>query len=193
MKKIWSPIIFFIFIISFSIQAQTEVKFNALTTAFLIPNVGVEIQMTDRSSVQLDVLGSFWDSIGGSPLQVTQIFPEYRRYFKPNMRGFFVGGHIGFGMFTLRKYGKIKYSYQSGRNTYFGLTVGYKTDIGKNWALEFFLGGGSQQAHYRGYNSEGERVDTQDELATRPFNLSGEFIPYRGGIMLVYRIPQRKR
>ncbi|SEB54510.1 Protein of unknown function [Tenacibaculum sp. MAR_2009_124] len=193
MKKILSPALFLLFLISSSIHAQTEVKFNALTTAFLIPNVGVEIQLGERSSVQLDVLASFWDSIDGSPLHITQIFPEYRRYFKPNMRGFFIGGHIGVGMFTLRKYGKIKYSYQSGRNTYFGITVGYKTDISKNWALEFFVGGGSQQAHYRGYDSNGQRVDTQDELATRPFNLSGELIPYRGGIMFVYRIPSRRK
>ena len=180
----------FIVVLSFSVKAQTEVKLNILSTAALIPNFGIEIQLGDRSSFQLDVLASFWDSFNGSPLHVNQIFPEFRHYFKPNMLGFFIGGHIGFGMFTLSKYGYPSNIHQSGRNTYYGLTIGYKTHLNEDWSLEFFIGGGSQQAHYRGYNNDlGQRVDETEDFTKRPFNLSGELIPYRGGIMFVYRIP----
>ena len=189
MKKIRVLIFLFLLLKVHSINAQMGFKFNALTGVFLIPNVGLEVQLTEKSSAQLDVLASLWNSFDGSPLHITQIFPEYRRYFKSNMKGFFIGGHIGVGMFTLKKYGKAKYTYQSGRNTYFGFTVGYKLDIGKNWGLEFFVSGGSQQANYRGYDSNGQRIDNKGEIKPRPFNLSGELIPYRGGIMVVYRIP----
>ena len=190
MKKNSFFIILFIYALSTSVAAQTEAKLNIVTTAALIPNFGFEIQLGNRSSFQLDVLASFWDSINGSPLHVTQIFPEYRRYFKPNMLGFFIGGHIGFGMFTLSKYGYPNNIHQSGRNTYYGFTIGYKKHLNENWSLEFFIGGGSQQAHYRGYNNDiGQRVDEKENFTKRPFNLSGELIPYRGGIMIVYRIP----
>lgn len=194
MKKIIYSLIFFCIVTIKSINAQTEFKFNVLTTAFLIPNAGFEIQLTEKSSFQFDALASFWDSVNGSPLQVIQVFPEYRRYFKQNMRGFFVGAHVGVGMFTLSKYGYSNNIHQSGRNTYYGITLGYKMNIGKNWALEVFVGGGSQQAHYRAYNHDtGERVDNLNGLDKRPFNASGELIPYRGGVMFVYRIPSRQK
>ncbi len=169
--------------------AQTEVKFNTATALLLIPNAGVEFQLGARGSFQLDGLVSFWDSFDGKPLHIVQIFPEYRRYSKPNMRGWFVGIHMGFGMFTLTKYGYPDHAYQSGRNTYYGLSIGYKKSLGENWAIEAFLGGGNQHAHYRGYDSNTRtRVDIKPD-ENRMFNLSGEWIPYRGGFMIVYKIP----
>jgi hypothetical protein len=50
--------------------------------------------------------------------------------------------------------------------------------------LEFFLGGGSHQGFYKGYYlSTGERYDSAEG-----YNKSGEWIPYRGGVMVSYRI-----
>ncbi len=192
MLKSVPPIFILLLFISTTTLSQTEIKFNALTSAILIPNAGIEFQLGEKSSFQFDVLASFWDSFDGYPLHVTQIFPEYRQYFKPNMRGFFVGAHIGVGMFTLSKFGYQNHIHQSGRNTYYGLTIGYKTDISKHWAMEFFVGGGSTQANYRSYNfNTGERED--DKTNQRWFNKSGELIPYRGGIMLVYKLGSRSR
>ncbi|PQJ21229.1 DUF3575 domain-containing protein [Tenacibaculum sp. SG-28] len=187
MKKV---IPLFVLFLSTALFSQTEIKLNAVTLPALIPNIGIELQIGDKSSFQLDVLGSFWDSIDGSPFHVVQVFPEYRHYFKPNMRGFFIGGHVGFGMFTLTKYGYPNTIYQSGQNIYLGATIGYKIELSDRWALEVFLGGGSSQARYRAYdNVTGERVDVTPEDNNRPFNKSGEWIPYRGGIMLVYKLP----
>ena len=161
-------------------QAQTELKFNAASSLLLIPNVGIEVKLKEHVTLQLDVLGSFWNSFAGKPLHITQIFNEVRYYSKSNMRGYYIGGHVGFGMFTLQKWGKSEGSYQSGRNYYIGVTVGYKKTLNKNWALEFFLGGGTSQAYYRGYDASGTTKDRNF------FNKSGESLPYRGGVMLVY-------
>ena len=84
-------------------SAQVELKVNLPLAAVLIPNVGVEFQVGKKTSLQLDVLGSFWDSIDGDPLQITQTFLEFRYYQNNNTSGWFVGGHLGFGMFTLQK------------------------------------------------------------------------------------------
>lgn len=54
-------------------SAQVELKANLPLAAVLIPNVGVEFQVGKKTSLQLDVLGSFWDSIDGDPLQITQL------------------------------------------------------------------------------------------------------------------------
>ena len=189
--------------IAMPLHAQTEVKFNMATAALLIPNVGIEIPISNHSSVQLDVLGSFWDSFNGDPLQIIQVFPEYRYYLKPERSGLFVGGHVGFGMFTMQKPGYLvlydKYtvgspynkkqadgSYESGRVTFYGLTLGYKHWLNDRWGLELFVGGGLSQSNYKGY-SRLERIDVGEENY-RDFNGSGEVLLYRGGLMLVYKL-----
>lgn len=188
---------------SYSLSAQTEVKFNMASAVLAIPNFGVEIGVTDHASIQLDVLGSFWDSFNGEPLQIVQVFPEFRYYLKPNREGPFIGGHVGFGMFTMQKPGFLviydKYTvgapynkkqtngaFESGRVTFYGITLGYKKRFNPRWGIEIFVGGGLSQSNYKGYNSL-ERVDV-DEENYRNFNGSGEVLLYRGGVMLVYAL-----
>lgn len=202
-KHTISIVIAIVFAIALPTHAQTEVKFNMATATLLIPNVGIEIPITNHSSVQLDVLGAFWDSFNGEPLQIVQVFPEYRYYLKPERSGLFVGGHIGFGMFTMQKPGFLvlydKYtpnspynlkhedgSFQSGRATFYGLTLGYKHRLNERWGLELFVGGGLSQTNYKGFNRL-DRVDV-DEDNYRDFNGSGEVLLYRGGLMLVYKL-----
>jgi hypothetical protein len=175
-------------------QAQTEVKFNLASAALLIPNVGVEIPLSNHSSAQLDVLASFWDSFNDDPLQIIQVFPEYRYYFKPNRSGLFLGAHVGFGMFTMKKPVFLVINqdpstypggtYQSGRVTFYGTTLGFKKKFNDRWGLELFVGGGLSQSNYKGY-SQGVRNDVTEENY-RDFNGSGEVLLYRGGLMLVY-------
>ncbi len=187
----------FIFMISFYAHSQTELKFNTVTALILVPNIGIEVGLTNHFSFQLDVTASFWDSFDGAPLQMTQIFPEFRYYPKGNMNGFYAGGHAGFGMFTLTKSrfpqfiekgNYTKDEQMSGRNTYYGITLGYKKQMNHKWGYEIFLGGGTSQANYRGYSYINKtRYDIPfDEV--RNFNKSGEWLPYRGGIMIFYRM-----
>ena len=152
------------------------------------PNLGIETRISRKSSVQLDVLGSFWNSFLEKPLHIVQVFPEYRYYPKGKFEKFYLGTHIGFGMFTISKYGKSSDSYQSGRNTYYGITVGYKKKLNSNFKIDFFIGGGSSQATYRGYSKITRRRTDIKESESRNFNGSGEWLPYRGGIMLVYSL-----
>jgi hypothetical protein len=177
-----------ILFVATDLRAQTELKFNAASALILIPNVGIEVPITEHFSFQLDLSGSFWDSFDGKPLQFTQAFGEVRYYGKNDTSGFFFGGHVGFGMFTLTKYGYDEDVYQSGRNYYIGASIGYKKRLSDRWALELFVGGGTSQATYRAYSQETRmRIDIPlDE--DRNFNKSGEWIPYRGGLMLVYSL-----
>ena len=84
---------------------QLEAKANVLTSLGLIPNVGLEIQTGEKNSLQLDVLASFWNKLNNSktPLHINQTFLEYRFYKKNDLSGFFIGPHLGYGMFTLKK------------------------------------------------------------------------------------------
>lgn len=184
-----------IFLISYLTFSQSEVKFNLASSLILVPNIGIELPINEKISYQLDTTASFWDSVDGSPYQFVQIFNELRFYTNPSKRDFFIGPHIGYGMFTVRNpkfltdivdtaY-KEEGSYQSGRNTYYGLTVGKKFKL-KNprYGLELFLGFGSSQSNYKYYNGN-EARDFENDKA---FSKSGEELPYKGGLMLTYKL-----
>jgi hypothetical protein len=192
--------------------AQTEAKVNLATLPLLITNFGLEVPLGEKQSFQLDVLGSFWDEqplLDDTPFHINQAFLEYRWYQQSDIQNWFVGPHIGFGMFTLQKpefaiiydYWEEKEGaekrldipddeYQSGRVAFYGLTVGYKKRLKKDFALEFFVGAGLTQSWYKAYKGL-RRVDLDDpkETVYRPFNGSGEVVAYRGGLMLTYKIP----
>lgn len=195
------PNFYNIFFILFSVisYSQTELKFNLATAPFLIPNIGVEVKLSEKLGYQLDTSASFYDNIEGSPFHMTQIFNEFRFY--PNKNGkrtFFVGAHVGYGMYNLRlpkwiallsgSEFKAEGSYQSGRNAYYGITIGKKIPLkNKKFGLEIFVGGGSSQSNYKYYNKEEQR-EFFISTFRRKFNKSGEELPYRGGLMLTYKL-----
>ena len=191
----------FLLIFTF-VEAQTELKFNLASALILTPNIGIEVQLSEKFGYQLDTSATFFDNVEGSPFQTTQIFNELRYYPKlkegKNERSFFIGPHVGYGMFTLRipKFItsivdtelKEEGSYQSGRNAYYGITIGKKIPLkNKNFNLEIFIGGGSSQSNYKYYNKEGNRIYENPDLE-KDFNQSGEELVYKGGIMLTYKL-----
>ena len=194
----------FILSILFSTQfyAQTEIKINLASALILTPNIGIEVQLSEKFGYQLDTSATFFDNFEGSPFQTTQIFNELRYYPKlkegRNQRSFFIGPHVGYGMFTLKipKFIteivdtelKEEGSYQSGRNAYYGITIGKKIPLkSKKLNLELFLGGGTSQSNYKYYNKEGNRIYGNPDIE-KDFNQSGEELIYKGGVMLTYKL-----
>ena len=193
----------FLFLLIFTFgAAQTELKFNLASALILTPNIGIEVQLSEKFGYQLDTSATFFDNVEGSPFQTIQIFNELRYYPKlkegKNERSFFIGPHVGYGMFTLRipKFItsivdtelKEEGSYQSGRNAYYGITIGKKIPLKNNkFNLELFIGGGTSQSNYKYYNKEGNRVYENPDLE-KDFNQSGEELIYKGGVMLTYKL-----
>lgn len=179
-------------------KTKVEIKFNLVSALALVPNIGIEVELNENFGYQLDTSASFWDSIEGSPFHFVQIFNELRYYPKKFQKNVFLGTHVGYGMFSVRMPSFLTSiidtqtkpigSYQSGRNTYYGLTIGKKFKL-KNprLGLEIFIGGGSSQSNYKYYNSDGE-IGYDDPIAKRSFSLSGEEFVYRAGLMLVYKL-----
>ncbi len=196
-------LLFIVFGVSI-LSAQVEVKFNIASAALLVPNVGLEFQVGEKTSIQLDVSSVFKEEFKGNPLHFTQSFGEFRYYQKQHNLGWFVGGHIGFGMFMMQKqrigiiydkyndideYDDRENSYKSGRIWFYGITLGYKKALSNRWALEAFVGGGLSQSWYKSY-VDGIEIKDSD----RPFNGSGEVLAYRGGLMVIYKIfPYKKK
>ena len=70
----------FIILFSITLNSQTELKFNLASAAFLVPNIGIEVKLSESFGYQLDTSASFYDNIEGSPFHMTQIFNEIRFY-----------------------------------------------------------------------------------------------------------------
>ena len=178
---------------------KTELKFNLATVTLLVPNIGIEVKLSEKLGYQLDTSASFYNDIEGSPFHMTQIFNEFRFYPNKNQkRNFFIGAHVGYGMYNIRlprwvanlsgsEY-KEEGSYQYGRNAYYGITIGKKIPLkNEKFGLEVFIGGGSSQSNYKYYNKNEQRIFAITNYK-RKFNKSGEELPYRGGLMLTYKL-----
>jgi len=200
MFKKWVISIFLV--LSSILNAQTELKVNLASALLLVPNIGIEVKLSEALGYQLDTSASFYDNVEGSPFHTVQIFNELRYYPKlkegKNVRSFFIGPHVGYGMFTLKipKFItsivdtelKEEGSYQSGRNAYYGITIGKKIPLkNKKLGLELFIGGGSSQSNYKYYNKLGNRIYENPDIE-KDFNQSGEELIYKGGVMLIYKL-----
>jgi hypothetical protein len=172
-------------LVSIYAHSQTYIKVNAFTTLLTIPNVGIETSIGNKSTFQFDILASPWKSVNGKPRQFYTFIPEYRYHFHEKNNGFYIGGHIGATVFNFQKWNYINSNnYQKGFGYVVGATIGYQTKINDKFMLDCFLGAGSHQGFYKGYYlSTGERYDK-----AKDYNKSGELIPYRGGIMVSYRL-----
>lgn len=178
----------FLFIVNCCfLQAQTTVKANVISVLGF-PQIGVETTLGKKTTFQVDALASLWKSINGGPQEMYMLFPEVRYYPKKASEGFYFGLHVGASAFKIQKWSYINTDYyQKGHNLMYGGTVGYQIQINEAFSLDIFLGGGSQQGYYKGYLlSTGERYEN-----ARTFNKSGEWLPYRGGVMIVYKLNRK--
>ncbi len=166
-------------------NSQSYIKANALSALILIPNIGYETALSNHLSFQVDVNASFWKSINGHPYQFVTVIPEIRYHFKETFSGFYFGAHIGGAAYNLHKWNYKALNYrQEGYSYLLGGTIGYQRKISEKFMLEAFLGGGSQQGFYKGYIGDtGVRYET-----AKKFNKSGEWLPYRGGLMVCYKL-----
>lgn len=168
-----------------SANAQTYLKFNAPSTLLGIPQIAVETRLGKNITFQGDILGSYWESLNGAPFKTVMAFAEGRYHISGAYNGLYFGGHLGGAAFELQKWNYINTSkYQKGYSVFMGVTVGYQFKISEKWMVDMFIGGGNQQANYKGYYI-GTDVRYEE---VRNYNKSGEWIPYRGGIMFSYRL-----
>ena len=170
------------------LEAKWLVKGNALLIPGMILNVGSEYKVSMHSTLQADVLISPWKSISGNHAQVYMGHIEWRYYLTHAFDKWYIGLNTGLGLFDLTKW---NYSgadkFQRGFTILAGATLGYQYQISSKWYMDLFVGGGTSQANYHGYElvppDRWIRYDAASE-----WNKSGEIIPYRGGVMLSYKI-----
>lgn len=165
-----------------SLSAQTVVKVSPFTPVGLL-GVGVERVTGARRSVQTDLTGSLWRSMGATPTQFVLLTHEWRRYRRAPGEGPYLALGVGVHGFRVRKWDhRGTDRFQEGFGAHGGGSVGYQRPIGARWTLDAYVGGGTMQSLYKGYEaSTGRRYD-----GARGWNRSGELAPYRVGVMLAH-------
>lgn len=178
------------------------IKANAALLPVLVVNAGAEFQLAKKYTLQTDFLISPWKSFAGHEASIGMLTVEGRYYFKEAFKGWYLGANITGGAFKIQKWSYwsdeiqingngevtpyIKSTlYEEGYALMIGATAGYQFPIAKNWNMDIFLGFGNIQSYYKGYDRiTGNRYDE----AAPGYNKSGEWLPYRGGIMISYKI-----
>lgn len=177
------------------------VKANALFLPLGMLNAGVEYQLKEKVTVQAEVFISPWKSFAGKYAQVYMVGFDGRYYFKEAFKHWYLGVNLSGARYIIQKYnywsdGPFQYTedspiykasdlYQNGYSIMLGATAGYQFQLSERWNMDLYLGLGTVQSFYKGYHKElGIRYDDDG----RTWNKSGEFLPYRGGIMIAYKL-----
>lgn len=162
-------------------------KVNTASALIGVVEVAHERPAGDRTTLHLAASGAYWQSFDGAPLQFLMLLAELRRHADLRVLGWrpYAGLHAGATLFRLQKWEYWDTSlYQEGVGVIAGATFGFERPIGAGWVLDAYVGGGTHQSLYRGFDlTTGERYDKPEGL-----NKSGEWLPYRLGLMLGRRV-----
>jgi hypothetical protein len=199
MKKI--PI-FFCTLLTISCVAQKKLyaKGNALFAPLGMINLGLEQELSEHYTLQADGFISPWKSFDGKYMQAAMLGVDLRYYFDKSFKHWYIGANISSSIYKFQKWNywsdkpfqldenspvyTSSNLYQTGYSVMIGATVGYQFQINDKWNVDIFLGGGNSQGLYKGYDKiTGERYDGEEG-----WNKSGEWIPYRGGVMIAYKL-----
>ena len=113
---------------------------------------------------------------------------EYRYYFTESFKNWYVAANTGVAIYRMQKYNHLNLGiHQEGYSILLGGTVGYVVKVNDKINLDIFLGGGNAQSKYRSYYNAFPDIRADKEEGAS-INRSGEWIPYKGGVMISYQI-----
>ncbi|SIQ76084.1 Protein of unknown function [Chryseobacterium sp. RU37D] len=180
-------------------KTSIYLKGNALLLPIAVVNVGLEHQLSKKYTLQGDVLISPWKLFAGHEFQYYSASFEGRYYFDEAFKHWYLGANISTAVFKLQKWNywsggtftnekgeSFDYPnvYQKGFSIIFGITGGYQFKISDRWNIDLYATVGTSQDFYKGYErGTGRRYDE-----AIGFNKSGEILPYRGGVMISYKL-----
>lgn len=139
------------------------IKTNLAYQAAAVSNLAVEVQCTDRISVELPLIWSFWDMEQEHGIRTFALQPEARWWTGSAVgKGHFFGVHAHMAWFNI-KWNDNRYQSNNRPLLGAGLSYGYKLPLDEHWGAEFSLGAGYANMRYDTYYNvdNGARIDTR--------------------------------
>lgn len=189
LKKMRIFISFFMLAFSMTLCAQhVGVKNNLLYDATLTPNLGIEIGLGKKTT--LDLSGNYNPFIfsEGKRIKHWLAQPEFRYWTCERFNGWFFGVHLHGGEFSFAKvrlpfnlYTNLRDNRYEGYYYGGGLSAGYQWMLGKRWNLEATLGVGYARVEYDRYRC----ADCSPKVGSGSKNYFG---PTKAAVSLIYFI-----
>ena len=177
-------LIFILGVSSFSFAQKATIKTNALYWATTTVNLGTEIGLGPKSTLNLSGAWNPWEFKNDKTFKHWMVSPEFRWYMKDRFNGHFLGLNMiygqgelqGFNMFVLYKSISPDVRYK-GWMTSAALSYGYQWAIGKHWNMEATVALGLVYMNYDAYNPVNNmRTGSGDKLMVLPTKLALNFI-----------------
>ena len=169
---------------------DVAVKTNLLYDALLSPNLGVEVELAPRWSIDLSGQINNW-TVNQHKWKHWLVQPEIRYWFCDHFAGHFLGAHLLGGQYNM---GNIKngisflgsdlskltdHRYQ-GWDVGLGIAYGYAFILGRHWNLELELGLGYVYTRYDVFECKDCGMKVQSD---KPHHYVG---PTKAAVNLVY-------
>lgn len=147
MGRLRSITSFILFLLSLSIPARPEtvaLKSNLLYDAALSPNLGLEVGVARRWSVEVSGNFNNW-KVGGKQWKHWLVQPEARYWFCERFAGHFIGAHAIGGEFN---FAPISDKRHQGWGAGLGIAYGYTWMLSRHWSIEAEIGAGWIHSRY---------------------------------------------
>ncbi len=152
----------FIFLAAWLSAQNVGIKSNLLNDALLNPNIGVEVQVAPKWSVELVGEVNAWTLSHQRRWKHWLLMPEARYWLCDPMVGHFFGAHLigqqynigrlyGLSNFLGNDFGKLRDSRYQGWAIGAGLAYGYSWVLGRHWNFEAEIGIGYEYTRYDRY------------------------------------------
>lgn len=143
---------------TFAIQGQIAVKTNVLMDAFRLPNLGAEIGVSKKTTIDASFFYNPWKFSNDKQLKLFLAQPEFRYWLCDKFNGHFFGAHLMGGVYNVMGikppfalWDDMKDYRYKGHLWGGGLTYGYQFILGKHWNLEAAIGFGYAYVTYKKY------------------------------------------
>lgn len=132
-----------------------SVKTNALFLTALVANIGFEVELWRKWSLDVPFWYSPYDITPTRKLRLLAIQPEIRRWIKKTGEGHFFGLHTHVAGFNVALNDNGRFQDPNHALWGMGLSYGYATHLDKKrrWGVEFFIGAGFAEYDYDVYRN----------------------------------------
>ncbi|MDL2304105.1 DUF3575 domain-containing protein [Bacteroides sp. OttesenSCG-928-D19] len=176
------------FFISQSSAQKIAVKSNLLYDITSTMNLGVEVRLSDRWTIDLPVNYNPWSLADGARLRHWGVQPEARYWFCEPFFRTFIGVHAHYADFNVGRWPdwgfvapNMKENRYQGNLLGAGVSVGYTWILKKRWSIEASLGLGYARIWYDKYPC--------DDCATKTKDTSRNYLgPTKAAVSLIYVI-----
>ncbi len=135
------------------------IKNNLLYDAIATPNLGVEIGLGDKTTLEVMAGYNPWtlSKAENKKIKHVMVMPEFRYWFCEKFNGHFIGAHTGYAFYNIGGVqlphiaADMKNHRYQGWATGLGVAYGYQWVLSKRWNIEASVGAGWVVTQYDKY------------------------------------------